>query len=292
MSRLLFLFAVLSTHVAAFDPDLALKLAYLEKSVYCGQERFDRWDVGDSIAFGPEVDTDHLSLIENFDTKCIVGVGRMFEPQGCFVAIHGTTGNWYLDGEFLHKSYDRAGCKDKRCKVFQGFLHGWESVRDQVRGNITAMGCDNQPLYLVGHSLGAAMLHFAMLEMLHDSLDVRVAYALESPRVGNDVWSDVVQDAVQGRDIWRVVHHKDIVPHVPPRDLPFGLQYIHALREIFFPNHTGADYVECGIEDPKCSDQYFWWEGQPSEHCWFADLDPCHCTNHTNTAPGHSSVIV
>lgn len=269
----------------AFEPGLALKMAYLEKSVYCGEDRFNSWDVGDSIAFGPKVDAGEggLQLITDDDTECVVGVGRLLDPQGCFLAIHGTGGNWWLDAEFLHTAYSEGACADQSCEVFSGFLKGWESVRSRVFGNLTAMGCDTRPLYLVGHSLGAAMLHFAIVEMLAASLDVRVAYALESPRVGNPVFSDVVQSIVGDRDIWRVAHHKDIVPHVPPRLLPIGLEYKHALREVFFPSHEGVQYSECGLEDSDCSDQYAWWQGDASEHCWYPGIDPCHCTNHTNT---------
>ncbi len=54
--------------------------------------------------------------------------------------------------------------------------------------------------------------------------------------------------------IYRVVHNRDIVPHVP---FEF-IKYAHPPNEIFFDENM-KNYTICSEsgEDPKCSNQFF-----------------------------------
>lgn len=70
------------------------------------------------------------------------------------------------------------------------------------------------------------------------------------PRVGNTNFANFVRSKLN--ELWRVVHARDIVPHLPPAD--FG--YHHAPTEIW-NNASNSSCVQCSStngEDPKCSD--------------------------------------
>lgn len=53
--------------------------------------------------------------------------------------------------------------------------------------------------------------------------------------------------------IFRVVHNKDIVPHLPPE-----IDYHHTAYEVFFDENM-ANYTVCSSsgEDRACSNKYF-----------------------------------
>jgi len=52
-------------------------------------------------------------------------------------------------------------------------------------------------------------------------------------------------------EVYRVIHYKDLVPHLPPHDF----QYLHPPFEVFY-DEAMKNYVVCDSsgEDPKCSD--------------------------------------
>lgn len=52
-------------------------------------------------------------------------------------------------------------------------------------------------------------------------------------------------------NLFRVIHYKDIVPHLPPHDF----QFLHPPFEILY-DEAMKSYVVCNDsgEDPKCSD--------------------------------------
>lgn len=275
---------------AAFDPADALMMARLEQAVYCGKSRFERWDVGDSILSGPKVDSARLRYVRHNVTDAAAGVGRMREPQGCFVAIKGTTGavDSLLDALFWFVDFGRADCKG--CKVEKGFSAYYESIKQGIFAALKEFGCQDEPLYLVGHSLGAAGLTYHLYDLLVAGYKVKRMYALESPRPGNKAFVDALAAKAAGVDAWRVAHYQDVVVHLPPR-LPM-LPFTHALPEVYFPNRTGTAFRTCGREDASCSDRWLPWHLTGQDHCWYADLNPCGCSNSTHTPPAASASLL
>jgi hypothetical protein len=66
-------------------------------------------------------------------------------------------------------------------------------------------------------------------------------------------------------NIIRVVHNRDIVPHLPPKEV-----YTHCGVEIWY-NDDSSSYVECDItESEKCSDQDYVYD--ISDHLHYLDL--------------------
>jgi hypothetical protein len=73
--------------------------------------------------------------------------------------------------------------------------------------------------------------------------------------VGNDVYSAFTSSHLA--QVSRLVHARDIVPHLPPRALGFQ----HEAQEIYYPQDGPGSYTTCtggpvpaGSEDPNCSD--------------------------------------
>lgn len=95
-----------------------------------------------------------------------------------------------------------------------------------------------------------------------------------SPRIGNEKLAAHLREKIS--TIYRVVHNKDIVPHLPPEG-----EYKHPATEIFFDKEM-ANYKVCSEsgEDKTCSNQFFP-NYDPNDHdlyfvyisqtkcCWF-----------------------
>ena len=98
---------------------------------------------------------------------------------------------------------------------------------------------------------GAALTGHCIAEFVHQGLKVTNAYAFGMPRVGNSEFETWFVSVVPG--LFRVVHHKDPVPHLPPQNWGFH----HMPYEVFYTTDYN-DYTVCSMEgeDGKCSDQY------------------------------------
>ena len=174
------------TCCVAYDEEVGLSLAYLEKAVYCGERRFTEWDVGESKTKAPKVDVTRLRWVTSSNTQAAAGVGRMLEPKGCFVAVRGTFGtiSSLLDAAFWLTDFEQGICPG--CQVVQGFHLAYLSIKDGLFRALQDFGCQQEPLYLVGHSQGAASLSYFMFDALVKNYTVQHMYALESPRPGGE----------------------------------------------------------------------------------------------------------
>jgi hypothetical protein len=129
-----------------------------------------------------------------------------------------------------------------------------------------------------GHSLGGALTTHAALDIILGGYVPKgqvILYNYGSPRVGNYKFALYVNETIP--IINRLVHHKDIVPHVPPCQLNIlgqcttyasqnedledfeGVYWPawHIWTNIFYPDENSTTYIVCkGGEDPKCADQY------------------------------------
>jgi len=255
-------------------------LAYVEKALYCGDERFSRWDVGDSIVHGPKVNVSTVRVVNGGTTQATAGIGRMLQPRGCFVSIKGTFGDMssLMDGLIWMSSFDRQSCPG--CKGHFGFLKSYESIKSGVFDALKELGCKGQPMFLTGHSMGAAQLTFLLYDLLEAKYEVKHMYAMESPRPGNLAFQKALGKMLKGVNAWRVSHFKDLVVHLPPRGL-----YYHALPEIYYTARNGTDFRKCGVEDDSCSNKWSLVEETVSDHEWYADIDPCRCSNASKTPP-------
>lgn len=272
-----------------FNLDDAQALAHLEGATYCDAERFNKWDVGDQLY---SVDAAKVRLVQDVSTEATAGIGRMLEPDGCFVAVRGTNGVWQsiLDADFVTAKWDRPSCQD--CWLHAGFMKSYESIRTRVFDTLEEFGCQNKPLYLTGHSFGAAVMHYLLYDAIAASYSIARATAMESPRPGDQGFAVALQKILAtqpGADVVRITHYQDLVPHVPPYHIA---NYRHSLPEIYFGTRNGSGYKECGLDDntSNCANQWPLWDLTMDDHCWFADMSPCGCPS-SGTSSGVGQVV-
>jgi hypothetical protein len=104
-------------------------------------------------------------------------------------------------------------------RAHQGFIHAYQSVEKDIEKSIEKL--DGIPLYITGHSLGAALATLATqrLEQNHVFRDqIAACYTFGSPRVGNTEFDRELKSVV-----YRVVNTTDIVTVVPL----IAMGYIH-----------------------------------------------------------------
>lgn len=107
--------------------------------------------------------------------------------------------------------------------VHAGFKRALESIWSELHARFLEHARARRPIWMTGHSLGAALATLAA-----DRLgDVQGLYAFGSPAVGDRAFADGFRV-----NAFRIVHHRDIVPRVPP----FGTR----------PGEVQGDYVHVG----------------------------------------------
>ena len=99
----------------------------------------------------------------------------------------------------------------------------------------------NARILTTGHSLGGALALIAAVELRRQFTAPVEVHSFGAPRIGNDHLAKHVNNKVE--DIYRVVHNRDLVPHLPP-DLP-KFEYHHSAYEIFW-NEDYTAYKTCG----------------------------------------------
>jgi hypothetical protein len=174
-----------------------------------------------------------------------------------FIALRGSASieNWIDDFEIRLVDYDR--CAD--CKVHRGFYRSALAIKQQA---LASLNGNILPIIVTGHSYGAAVAQILALELADDFPDISVVN-FGQPRTGNPEFASHLNDVIG--DYTRVVHYKDIVPHLPPQ--PF---YKHSCGEIF-EDHDGA-LTECSLEDcedTRCSQQFSLLQTDASDHLYY-----------------------
>lgn len=108
--------------------------------------------------------------------------------------------------------------------VHRGFLMAvgsvWRTVRKWMSIHYTG-----QPIFLTGHSLGAANATVMAMRLTHAGFPVTAVYTFGCPRVGDSSFARLFNEVIRH---YRYVNHNDIVTRMPPW--------------ILFARHTGFEY--------------------------------------------------
>jgi len=96
------------------------------------------------------------------------------------------------------------------------------------------------------------------------------------PRVGDDDYAAFADEKIANQ--WRFIHHRDLVPHVPPKEFPFG--FYHTSTEVFEDKHGNYTICKPG-EDKHCADQY--WTYSIGDHMTYMDK----CMGSCGMCPKH-----
>jgi hypothetical protein len=105
--------------------------------------------------------------------------------------------------------------------VHEGFLDAAAAVWVEVGATIDTCMKENRPLFVAGHSLGAAIALATVDRARREKgLDAAQVFVFGSPRVGRSDFA-TRYNAAFGLSTYRLVHGRDIVPTVPPSELGF-----------------------------------------------------------------------
>jgi len=99
--------------------------------------------------------------------------------------------------------------------VHEGFNSAFNSVIVSLTKSLFEFRDNQQPIWVTGHSLGAALATLAVAAFTEFGLEVSGLYTFGSPRVGDQRFEEALR-AKMGDRIFRVVNRNDIVPRVPP----------------------------------------------------------------------------
>lgn len=179
------------------------------------------------------------------------------------VAFRGTDShslyNWVENMRYWKTDYDIPYPGSEGALVHTGFFMSYNAsdLAPNITRAVRALREEypNAPLYVAGHSMGAAMAHICALDLKFtlgfDNVNV---YTYGSPRVGNTIFKDFFNNMVN--ESVRVTHNRDIVPSVPPQYVGFH----HVSREVW--QLDGAQYFGSKVympwacdgsgEDPVC----------------------------------------
>ncbi|CAM9917812.1 unnamed protein product [Ectocarpus fasciculatus] len=186
--------------------------------------------------------------------------------------------NWIddLEATMVPNTY---GGLCEECMVHRGFLAAYDLVKDQVRSAI-ARHMQYHPhvqILITGHSLGAALAVLCFLDLRvnqglgqgpNSSVFFTPIYVYGSPRVGNEAFATLTTRP--GVSIFRLVHHRDPVPHLPLA----AWGYHHPPKEVFYAEDM-LSYKICDDsgEDDTCSNQFWAIFGNVEDHLWYMEVD-------------------
>jgi len=172
------------------------------------------------------------------------------------------------------------------CKVGLGWYTAVNEVQPGVEDALDSILSrhPNAPIIVTGHSLGAAMapLFVANYQNSHPETSAQIVYPVYTfgqPRVGNKEFATWFDEKVGAGNWFRVVHHDDPVPHLPPPALGFS----HMATEVWYVEHigneTGAGYYQVcdgSGEDQQCSAGTLV-NGEFTDHIVYLDHDIHQC---------------
>lgn len=282
----LFLFsAMLISSLARYDEALATELAHASQASYCKANAL--------YAFRCGVNCDYLQGYQTIDHKEYRHLLHTtsyttfinHSTKKLVVAFRGTNSAAQLFKEVaLSIAVLCPFCKSPNSKISNYFISFYEKVFQRellVSMKATAIKYADYDFIMTGHSLGGAFATIAALHLSHENIfpaDKLSLYTFGSPRVGNiDFAQEVFENVKQS---YRIVHHNDIVPHLPPMDKKCGLGRVfkgwHVSNEIFY-NHDFSSYRECtGGEDMSCSNSIPFYKLRVSDHLiYMGARSPC-----------------
>jgi len=129
-------------------------------------------------------------------------------------------------------------------RVHNGIRDVYKGLRGRYRQLVDEFDTD-MPLYLVGHSLGAAISQLAALDIAIKSPERRAqmrVYAYAAPRAGDPMFAEVYDRLVATS--YRIVNICDAIPYVPFEELGAVFKrvihpYAHTKGELAFVHQAG-----------------------------------------------------
>lgn len=269
MRSFLFL-SIIYLCLCAYNYEDAKRYTYAAGYAYCDNQASK--DCGNAYAqlknYGIEPFTYKTvdSLTSTIHSTIFVDEGR----KEVIIAFSGTKGATQLINEILasygvsYTLHDISGAK-----VMSYFFSYYKDFHQWLKTTLMGMGKEDYTFVFTGHSLGGALaVHGAvdvLLSNIGDSSKFKI-YTYGHPRVGNKKFEEVLRNRVT--DAYRLVHNRDMVPHVPwchesdGKCVDSGWQLFypfHTLTEILYLKHTDEvkEFKICTeMESNDCSNGF------------------------------------
>ena len=111
--------------------------------------------------------------------------------------------------------------------VHRGFKGALELVSNDMSTAVRQFRDRDQPVFVTGHSLGAALAGLAVAASKTEHIDIAGLYTFGMPRVGNKSFARKFRENYGSRS-FRVVNNNDTVTRVPPRS--FGYKHVGVVK--------------------------------------------------------------
>jgi hypothetical protein len=189
-----------------------------------------KWDFAPISFFNK----DRISLKGSFETCGIIGE----RPDAVILAFAGTD-----PGVWQNLVTDFTPLPRQGSDLHQGFRVAADAAKDDIDGAIALSRRTGKPLFVTGHSLGAALAALAAKRASDASLPPRAVYGFGMPRVGGRPFQ-TSYDAVLGAVTYRLVHGIDLVARVAPSSV--GFHHVGRVLQCA----AGAKFDETGLSQP------------------------------------------
>lgn len=209
---------IINNATADFDWILANSSVELSAYAYCSTETYKEQSY-DGLLTDFEV-TNTIFAAKGF-------IGLLPSQSAIFVVFAGTGSvlDWVVDVDVSLTDYPHC----ERCKIHQGF-----SLIEQVSFPFVLYTLSMLKLFhptykviVTGHSKGGAQATLIALDLIHSGISNVYCVTFGSPRVGNEAFAVYASSVLDSTHQYRITHHKDTVPSVPPR----RLSYMHLSGE-------------------------------------------------------------
>lgn len=244
-----------------FDLEQLNTSVWLSGAAYCGKEKYETMRLS-----GPATDFVYKDTLYDSKTDLQGFIGILSSTKSIYVVIRGSSSkmNWLDDLEVRKVEYTTYPQCD--CKVHNGFYRSALGVSNHTIRAVKTLQ-NTYPTYSVvvtGHSYGASCGQLLAMELERNGIKTKL-YNFGQARVGDSKYASFVNTIIS--EYYRIVHNKDMVPHVPPTD---GFGYYHSCREIF-EDVDGKLTIcsETNCEDPTCADQYSLIKTNTDDHLYY-----------------------
>ena len=252
----------LSYQQAGFSTAQANTSVYLSAAAYCDKSSYL------SRSFkGPAAGFVATSVIHDDRTDTTGYIGYLPSDKSIYVVFRGSVSlkNWIEDLDALkteYTSYPECGCQ-----VHNGFFIAEQAVIASIVSEVQNL-MSAHPGYKVkvaGHSLGAALAQLAAMDLLKAGIAC-TAYNFGQPRTGDKTYAAFATAALP---IWRMVHNKDQVPHLP---FTTSMEFYHVCTEEFEDANHKLKSCDSSCEDTSCADQYAFSDTNWDDHGLYLNL--------------------
>lgn len=296
-----------SSAKAGYNEQLAKDMLLASALAYCPSDRTMTGDCGAATTETEKIGIKPIHALDNTDVSNPISYSIMtrVSKKQLIVGFSGTQGVSELIHEIekvLPVAYDIHGAP--QAEVFDFF---YEHYVTDFRNDFLVKIEEFVKIYkgysviFTGHSLGGALtVHAAADAILGGYLDANSVYIYTygQPRVGNIYFNNLFRNQVN--DMFRLVHNKDLVPHVPPcipnlsggcvSDGPALPYPYHAPQEIWYQEDF-TSFTICSSsegEDPSCSNSVL--NDSINDHTHYFGIEVGHLHNDDNESRAEKDV--